>query len=514
MSDSKSTSPRWWPLIVIWALVLGGWIYFILTGEGNRQMAIMAILGTGFTGVALSVMWLLALSRMPWKIRLKGFGAFVLLMLLMVALFRVEGVTGDLMPIVKFRWSGAGEKVATGLADGSELVQGSYPQFLGPNRDTTMPNIPLDRDWETNPPQLIWKQPIGEAWSAFSVVGNRAVTQEQDGDDELVVCYELLTGNKLWEHRYPARYDNPLGGIGPRATPTIEENRVYALGAMGDFMLLDLETGEKQWGFNLLEKHQAKLPDWAMASSPLIEGDLVIVSAGGRNGDSLVAYNKMTGDLVWSGGSDRAHWSSPVAYDIAGKRQVLIFNHSALFAHDVTDGSVLWQYEWNTDGMPHVAIPVPVGEDRIVLSSGYGKGAEMLQISSREDGTQSAERLWRTLHLKAKFNNYVFKDGYIYGLDDGMFTCIDIEKGRRAWKEGRYGHGQNILVDDLMLLTTERGEILLTEPVPEEPRILGRFQALEGKSWNPPALVGEYLLVRNHLEAALYRLPLAEGPNS
>lgn len=514
MSKTKSTSPRWWPLVVIWFLIVGSWAYFVFTGGNNRQMAIMAILGTGFVGVGLSVMWLLALSRMPWKVRLKGFGAFVLTLVVLAALFRIEGVTGDLIPIVKFRWSGAGEKVATGLADGSELVQGSYPQFLGPNRDTRQPGIPLERDWEANPPELIWRQPIGEAWSAFSIMGNRAVTQEQDGLDELVVCYELLTGNKLWEYRNSARFDNPLGGIGPRATPTIEGNRVYALGALGDFVVLDFETGEKQWGINLVDKHGANIPDWGFAGSPLIEGNLVILSVGARNEFSLVAYDKMTGELVWSGGSDRAHWSSPVIYEIAGKRQVLIFNRAAMFAHDVSDGSILWQYEWDTDGMPHVAIPVPVGDDRIVLSSGYGKGAEMLQISNNNDGTQSAERIWRTLHLKAKFNNYVFKDGYIYGLDDGMFTCIDIEKGRRAWKKGRYGHGQNILVDDLMILTAENGEVLLTEPVPEEPRILGRFQALEGKSWNPPALVGEYLLLRNHLEAALYRLPLvgnAEG---
>ena len=511
MSNTQSRSPRWWPLIVVWVLVIISWVFFVLTGENNRQFTFMKVMAGAIVGVMLSVMWLLALSRLRWKTRLIGFGIGVLIVALVPLLFRFGGVTGDMIPIVKFRWSGSDKIVESGLADSSELVQGSYPQFLGPNRDTRQPGIPLDRDWESRPPELIWRQPIGEAWSAFSVVGNRAVTQEQDGPDELVVCYELLTGKKLWEHRYPARYENPLGGIGPRATPTIEEDRVYALGSMGDFMLLDLKTGEKRWGMNLPEKHGANVPEWGFAGSPLIEGDLVILSVGARNGFSLIAYDKMSGDLVWKDGSDRAHWSSPVVYDIAGKRQVLIFNYSAMFAHDVSDGSILWQYEWDTDGMPHVAIPVPVGGDRIVLSSGYGKGAQMLQISNNDDGTQNADQVWRTLHLKAKFNNYVFKDGYIYGLDDGMFTCIDVEKGRRAWKKGRYGHGQNILVDDLMILTAENGEVLLTEPVPEEPRILGQFQALDGKSWNPPALVGEYLLLRNHLEAALYRLPLVDG---
>lgn len=495
-------------MLAIWLVALAGWIFVGLTSDANRQGLVMKSIGIGMVAVGLSVMWLLALSRLPWKTRLTGFGVFVVAALMAGILFRYEGVTGDLVPIIKFRWTEKADKVVSGITDESEQVQGSYPQFLGPNRNAKVSGIPLSRDWETRPPELIWKQPVGEAWSAFAVSGNRAVTQEQDGGDELVVCYELLTGNKLWEYRYPARYDDPLGGIGPRATPTIEEDRVYALGALGDFMLLDLQTGEKRWGFNVLEKHGASLPDWGMAGSPLIEGDRVILSVGGRNSHSLVAYDKMTGGFVWSGGSDRIHWSSPVIYELAGKRQVLIFNYSALFAHDIADGSMLWQYEWDTDGMPHVAIPVPVGEDRIVLSSGYGKGAEMLKITRRDSGQLAAERVWRTLHLKAKFNNYVFKDGYLYGLDDGALTCIDVEKGRRTWKAGRYGHGQNILVDDLMILTAERGDVLLVEPVPEEARILGRFQALEGKSWNPPALVGEYLLVRNHLEAALYRLPL------
>jgi outer membrane protein assembly factor BamB len=506
----KKPGFRWWFLVVVWLLALAGWVFVALSSDANRQGLVMKSIGIGMVAAGLSLMWLLALSPWSWKKRLTGFGVLVGAALIAGILFRYEGVTGDLVPIIKFRWSGTADKIAAAKAADSDQVIGSYPQFLGPNRDTKVFGIPLDRDWETHPPELIWKQPIGEAWSGFSIVNNRAVTQEQDGADELVVCYGLLTGEKLWEHRYPARYDNALGGVGPRATPTIEEDRVYVLGAMGDFMLLDLATGEKRWGFNVLEKHEASLPDWGMAGSPLIEGDLVILSVGGTQGNSLVAYNKFSGDFVWSGGSNAAHWSSPVFYEIAGKSQVLIFNFSGLFGQDIKDGSVLWVYPWNTSGMPHVAIPVLVPGDRVLVSSGYGKGAELLQISNSVDGKQSVERIWRSLHLKAKFNNYVFKDGYVYGLDDGMFTCIDVETGKRTWKEGRYGHGQNILADDLMILTAENGEVLLVEPVPEEPRILGSFHALEGKSWNPPALVGGYLLLRNHLEAALYRLPLVE----
>lgn len=509
MNRSGKNSPRWWLLAIIWMLGLAGFLILYLTADSHRQGLVMGSIGI-LTGCGiLSVLWLLALSRLPWRVRLSVFGGIALAGVLLVSQLRFEGVTGDLRPIVKWRWSKPDVTVATGANIAQKPVTGNFPQFLGPNRNTTVSGVRLEPDWETHPPELVWRRPIGQAWSGFAVSGNRAVTQEQDGADELVVCHDFLTGKRIWEHRYPARYDNPLGGIGPRATPTIEEDRVYALGAKGDFFCLRLETGEKLWGHNVLDRHGASLPEWGMAGSPLIYQDLVILSVGGSEGRSLVAYRKRDGKFAWGGGSDAAHWSSPVMYEIAGKKQVLIFNYSGMAAHDVSDGSILWEYPWDTDGRPHVAIPVPVSGDRIVLSSGYGKGAEMLQVSNLANGGQKADRLWRSLHLKAKFNNYVLKDGYLYGLDDGRLTCIDVETGRRTWKSGRYGHGQNLLVGDLLLLTAEYGEVLLIEPVPEKPMVLGRFQAIEGKSWNPPALVGPYLLVRNHLEAALYRLPLA-----
>ena len=514
MIRSGKCTPRWWPLAIFWMLGLMGFLILYLTGDSHRQGLVMGSIGILAGCVMLSVFWLLALSGIPWRVRLSIFGGLVLTAVLLISQLRFEGVTGDLRPIVKWRWSKQDVPVATGDNITNNTVIGSFPQFLGPNRNATVPGVRLEPDWETHPPELIWRRPIGKAWSGFAVSGNRAVTQEQDGPDELVVCYEFLTGEPIWEHRYPARYDNPLGGIGPRATPTIEGDRVYALGAMGDFFCLSLETGEKRWGHNVLDKHGAPLPDWGMAGSPLIYQDLVILSTGGSGGCSLVAYDKRDGEFAWGGGSDAAQWSSPVLYEIAGKKQVLIFNYSAMAAHDVSDGSILWEYPWDTDGSPHVAIPVPVPGDRIVLSSGYGKGAEMLQISNRSDGGQKADRIWRSLHLKAKFNNYVLKDGYLYGLDDGRLTCIDVETGRRTWKNGRYGHGQNLLVEDLFLLTAEYGEVLLIKPVPEKPMVLGRFQAIEGKSWNPPALIGPYLLVRNHMEAALYRLPLASPGGS
>lgn len=490
---------------------------FVTLGESeSRQAIVMKSIGVLAFAFIFSLIWLLALSRLPWRRRVGISAGVIAIGVGIGSLFQYGGVSGDLIPIFRWRWHETTQQVSNSEPVANELPallkSSSYPQFLGPNRNATVSYVTLDSDWVSSPPKLLWRLSIGEAWSGFVTSENRAFTQEQDGLLEKVVCYDLLSGERIWENEISARYDNPLGGIGPRATPTIDENRLYTMGATGELQCLELASGNPIWSFNVLETQNAKLPEWGMSSSPLIYEDLVIVNVGGRKNNSLVAYDKVSGDFVWGGGSDQAHWSSPVFYEIAGTKQILIFNRDGLYGHDVSTGEILWEHSWKrSTSYPRVAIPVQIADDRIIFSSGYGAGSAMLQISPIKEGKQAAEEIWTSLHLKSKFNNFVFKDGYIYGLDDGMLTCIDVETGRRSWKKGRYGHGQLILVNELLLLTAENGDVLLVEPVPEEPRVLGTFKALEGKSWNPPALVGPYLLLRNHLEAACYQIPLLDN---
>ncbi|HCR30964.1 MAG TPA: hypothetical protein DIV79_13205 [Opitutae bacterium] len=498
-----------WPLWTLWGLgVAGIFLGYLLGGDVSRQQGVMRNMAIAIACLTLSLFWLLLFSRLAWRKRLLFLGILGSTALISVSLFRFEGVSGDLVPIIKWRWASVERAEVGDIGVKGASVDGAYPQFLGPNRNATVTGIDLSLDWSVDKPKLLWRQPIGEAWSGFATSGFRAITQEQDGEDELITCYHLLTGERLWESRMAARYDNPLGGVGPRATPTIDGDRVYAVGATGALSCLDLQTGERLWGFNILEKHGAKLPDWGVAGSPLVYEDLVVLSPGGRDGNSLVAYDKSSGSVVWSGGSDRAHWSSPVLHEIEGEKQVLIFNGSGVAAHRLDDGSVEWEYPWKrSTGTPRVAIPVKTPGNRFVVSSGYGAGADLFQVSKTSGGF-SATQQWRSLHLKSKFNNFVYKDGYLYGLDDGVMACIDGETGRRTWKKGRYGHGQLILGDDWLLLMAENGEVVLFEPNPEAPIELGRFEALEGKTWNPPALAGSYLLLRNHLQAACFKLPI------
>jgi outer membrane protein assembly factor BamB len=508
------TRPRvcWWPAGVIVGLGAGavaGIRASLFVSQQHQNLA---------TGVAVILtllsllLWCLLASRLPWRIRLAVLGGVVMVVGLAAALVRIRGVTGDLVPIFEFRWGrpqaveGSGQGPRTVAPAVLPAGGADFPQFLGPTRNATLTGPRLARDWTVQPPQRLWLQRVGTGWSGFAVVGGLALTQEQRGENEVVVCYDLLTGREVWSHADAVRHDTTLGGEGPRATPTVASNRVFALGATGILNCLELATGRRLWSKNLVADNQSHVPEWGVSGSPLVLGDLVIVSAGGHESRSLVAYRVATGEFVWGGGDASSGYSSPLLATLAGAPQVLIFNASGVVAHDPANGQVLWKHPWR-GGHPHVAMPVVLPEDRVLVSSGYGTGSEMLKVSRDAGGRFSAARLWKSTRLKAKFTNPIHFQGHIYGLDDGILVCLDAATGAQNWKEGRYGHGQNLLVGDLLLVTAESGEVVLLEPNPEAPRELTRFVALRSKTWNPPALAGEYLLVRNDKEAACYRLP-------
>ena len=514
--DSKSRI-RWLPAVIILALTILAIILLWSLDAPQRQWRVLHTVLVLMLSFLLILLWLLLFSRLRWKIRLLTFGAIVLILFLSTALFRVKGFSGDLVPLLEWRWGG---KAAESLMGSAPTALGAspkdYPQFLGPNRNGTLQGIKLARDWSERPPQLLWRQPIGAGWSAFAVVGSLAVTQEQRGEYEMVVCYDLHSGQERWSHSDHDRYEATPAGVGPRATPTIVGDRVYTLGATGILNCLDLATGERIWSEDILYDNDAEIASWGMSGSPLILNDLVVVSAGGQEGKSLVAYHKDTGERIWRDGSSPAGYSSPLITTLAGVPQILIFNYGSVVAHDPKGGQLLWQHPWPS-GTECIAQPVPLPEDRLFVSSGYGIGCKLFQIARDEDNQLKAALVWETPRLKAKFTNVVHWDGYIYGLDDGVLVCLDLANGQRRWKRGRYGHGQVILVDDLngtrdqnglLLVSAESGDVLLVEINPNESKELARFPALASKTWNNPALAGQYLLVRNDREAACYELPL------
>jgi outer membrane protein assembly factor BamB len=517
----KSRPIRWWPALLILLVATSAliWVRFLQDVVNHQNQNIQTAQVVVITLGAL-LLWCLFFSRLRWKLRFLVLGGVVVTICVTALLFRIRGVTGDLIPLLDWRWkkpSSSTLAVKQNTESGNlrplstePIIQSphDYPQFLGPNRNCTVSGPQLVRDWNAQPPQLLWRQPIGTAWSGFVTAGNFAVTQEQRGGEELVVGYDLSSGKLIWSHAYNAHYNTTIAGEGPRATPTIVSNRVYALGATGILNCLDLVTGKLIWTKDIIKDNQSQVNGWGMSGSPLIFDNFVVVSVGGPNDRSLVAYDAATGDLVWGGGGDGAGYSSPLLATLAGVPQILIFNSSGIASHETHGGKILWEYPW-PKGHPHIAMPVILPDDQVLVSSGYGTGSELLQVRKDAQEKWSASRIWKSIRLKAKFTNVVYHDGYIYGLDDGILVCLDATDGEQKWKEGRYGHGQIILNGDLLLVMAEKGEVVLVEPVPQEHRELTRFSALNGKTWNPPALAGNLLLVRNDKEAACYRLPVA-----
>ena len=401
-----------------------------------------------------------------------------------------------------------------------------YPSFLGGGYWAEVAGVPLEADWQSHPPKLLWKQPIGAGWSAFAIVGDFAVTQEQRGNQELVVCYELRTGAVAWSHADQTRWDpsgpGALGGVGPRATPTIHAGRVYTHGATGMLNCIDAATGELVWSHDTHREYGVDNLSWGKADSPLIVDDNVVVSVGAADDHSLIAFNRETGEEAWAAGSRRSSYASPVLAEIAGTRQILVVNENFLTAHDAATGSVLWEHPWpgDSNGNASASQPVPVGGNRVFLSKGYGVPSQLIQVTREpaqgaSDDAWATEVVWSKPVLRTKLGNVVIRDGVVYGIDDIDMDAAELETGKRRWKKRRrpeLGHGQIMLVGDKVLVISESGELVLIAVDGEEYRELAKLQAIEGVTWNNLALSGPYLLVRNAQEAACFELPLAPAP--
>ncbi|MBL9128443.1 MAG: PQQ-binding-like beta-propeller repeat protein, partial [Verrucomicrobiales bacterium] len=385
------------------------------------------------------------------------------------------------------------------------------PQFLGPNRDGVLVGARLARDWASTPPREVWRRSVGAAWSAFAVVGGRAYTQEQRGEDEWVSCYALKDGSLLWAQTNRARFFQWQGGEGPRATPTVDRGRVFAFGGTGILDCLDATTGVRLWTRSVLAEHDLPNLIWGVSASPLVFGDTVVVTGGMTNRATALAYKRETGEPLWTAGTNMASYASPVYAKVAGRPLVLSVEASGLIGYDPATGAEVLRHVWGKGDWPKASQPVVVGEDRIFLSAGYTVGCLMIRVTARPDGGMSTEELWKNKRMKTQFNSAVYRGGDLFGLDDGLLACVDAETGERRWKDGRYGAGQILVVDDLIVIQSEPGFVALAEANRAGFRELGRIAALDAKTWNYPTLAGRYLIARTDREAVCYELPVEPG---
>jgi outer membrane protein assembly factor BamB len=382
-----------------------------------------------------------------------------------------------------------------------------WPGFRGPQRDGIVRGVRIETDWSRTPPVELWRKPIGPGWSSFAVDGDFLYTQEQRGDHEVVSCYRLSTGAPVWRHRDAVRFWESNAGPGPRGTPTVHNGRVYAMGATGVLNALNARNGARLWSRNAATDTGVEVPDWGVASSPLLMNDLVIVAVSGR----LAAYDIATGNRRWLGPTGGAGYSSPHLLTIDGVPQILLLRGSRTISVAPADGTVIWEHTWQ----PGVGIVQPAlaadGDVLIATGDGMGGGGIRRVAVARGSAGWSVEERWTSRGLKPYFNDFVAHEGHAFGFDGSILACIDLTNGERKWKGGRYGHGQMIVLrdQDLLLVLSEEGELALVAATPEKFTEVARFAALDGKTWNHPVLVGNILLVRNGEEMAAFRLSLA-----
>lgn len=520
-----------WPPFAILAAAYGIACGIQLTGvtvSGLPSLDERVVIVAAQAGVGL---WLLWRSKHPLILRINLFLALAAAQLAFACLWRIEGFAGDGTYIFRYRWAPTSAEAfqhARRAASHAVPVQGfditetrfDSPSYRGKHRDGIVRHVRLETDWKSHPPRELWRKLIGGGWSSFATCGDLCFTQEQRSDHEAVVCYEIDTGREVWEHTDRARFYEYTGGEGPRATPTVHDGCVFALGATGILNCLRAESGSVIWSINVLDECNVPNRLFGMCGSPLIVGDVVVVSPGGRN-TSLVAFDRQTGQRVWSGGDADASYSSPHLARFSVGHHILSFNAEGLFGHDASNGQVLWHIDWvsNPTERNNVCQPIPLPStnaavpDRVFLSSGYGKGSALFEINANYGGkNQSVRRVWKSRFLKVKFTNVVERDGYVFGLDDKILTCIDLRDGRRMWKAGRFGHGQLLLVGDVLLIQAESGDVALVDASPEAFRELARMPALTDRTWNLPVLAGTRLLLRNDREAVCYELPGTKSP--
>jgi hypothetical protein len=366
----------------------------------------------------------------------------------------------------------------------------------------------VQADWKARPPKQLWQKRVGPGWSSFAVAGDRLFTQEQRGEREVVVCWNADTGEERWAQESPARFFEAVGGPGPRATPTLADGRLYALGAMGILHCLEPLSGEVIWKRDLRTDAEREPPIWGFSSSPLVTSGLVIVHAGGKDDKGVLAYDAKTGDLRWSVPSGDHSYSSAHLAELGGRSMALMLTNTGLAAIDIEHGKIVWEHLWPIEGY-RVLQPLLVDTSSFLLGSGMGTGTRRIQLTS-DGGDPSTAEQWTAPDMKPDFNDFVAHKGYLYGFDQAVFTCVDLETGKRQWKKGRYGKGQVLLLpnQDQLLVLSETGSIVLLRANPQNLEELAKCQAIEGKTWNHPVMVRDRLYVRNGEQAACFELPV------
>jgi len=370
---------------------------------------------------------------------------------------------------------------------------GNWPQWRGPNRDGISKETGLLKQWPAMGPPLVWKAVgAGRGYSSMALANGRLFTMGLRADREYVIAFDVATGKEVWATPHGTAYRDSRGD-GPRGTPTVDGNNLYALGGNGDLSSLDTKTGRIVWAINVLTKFGGENTNWGISESPLIIDDKLLINAGGP-GASIVALNKKDGALIWKSQSDKAGYSSGMPVQIGNTTQVVFFTHRRAVGLDLKDGKLLWEYARPANDTANVATPVVRG-NRVFISSDYGTGAGLVEIKA--DG--KAQEVYFTKDMRNHHSSSILIGDYLYGFSSGILTAMRFDTGEVAWRNRSVGKGSLVFADGNLYALSENGVVGLIEATPAEYREKGRFRIQQDSlpTWTHPIIAGGRLYLRD-----------------
>ena len=367
-----------------------------------------------------------------------------------------------------------------------------WPQFRGPDRDGQSPATDLRRDWTETAPQELWRVPLGEGYSGISVVGDRLFTLFSHEGKEYLGSFEAKSGKQLWRTELSPALETSMGN-GPRSTPTIADGVAYVLGTDAFVSAVSTEDGSILWRVDLQQRFGSRLPQWGPSSSPLVDGDLVLVEAGGEEA-GFAALNRKTGETLWTAFDQRMGYSSPILLPVGDEAHYVFAPSAARQLVGLSrEGKVLWTHEWHGGTL---VSPLPMGPGKFFISASNDVGGALIEVTEK-DGEFSTREIWKNREMKNHFSNSVLSGGFLYGFDNGTFKCVSAETGERRWVKRGLGKGSLLVADGHLIVLSERGQLVLVEATPEEYREKGSLQVFSSKVWTGPSLAAGRLYLRD-----------------
>ena len=364
---------------------------------------------------------------------------------------------------------------ATTVVWGQTQTVTDWPQWRGPNRDGISEESGLLGQWPESGPTRVWQTlGLGAGYGSMAVAGERIYLQMLVGQRSAVASLDRSDGRLVWSVALGEGRRNGEGH-GPRGTPTIDNGRLYVLTENGDLVCLDADDGSIVWQMNILQEFGGRNISWLISESPLVDGNMVIVSPGGRDA-AVVALDKRTGETIWTsqGLSDQAGYASPIVADIDGVRTVMTLTNEAGVGLRARDGGLMWTYRGAANRTANVATPV-FYDNKVFYTSAYGTGGGLLELSA-QGGEVSAEEVYFTRDMRNHHGGVVVVDGYLYGYNNSVLMCLEFATGERMWRDRSVGKGSLVYADGHLYILSENNVVGLVEATPAGYVEKGRFE--------------------------------------